>query len=81
MKTIRETGEERTMSDRTVQVPNISCGHCVRTIEREVGELDGVTSVSAEAATREVRIEWDDSRTDWEEIRKRMEDIHYAPAE
>ena len=69
------------MSERTVQVPSISCGHCVKTIEREVGELDGVTAVSAEAGTRKVRVEWDDARTSWEEIRKLMEEIHYAPAE
>ena len=69
------------MTSRTVQVPSISCGHCVKTIEREVGELAGVTSVSAEAATRNVRIEWDESRTSWEDIRKLMQDIHYAPAE
>ena len=69
------------MTSRTVQVPSISCGHCVKTIEREVGELAGVTSVSAEAATRNVRIEWDESRTSWEDISKLMQDIHYAPAE
>ena len=69
------------MTSRTVQVPNISCGHCVKTIEREVGELAGVTSVSAEAGTRQVRIEWDESRTSWEDIRKLMQDIRYAPAE
>ncbi|MGD8600775.1 MAG: cation transporter, partial [Gemmatimonadota bacterium] len=35
------------MSTKTVNVPNISCGHCVMTIEREVGEIDGVSSVKA----------------------------------
>jgi copper ion binding protein len=69
------------MASRTVQVPNISCGHCVRTIEREVGEVDGVTSVSAEASTRQVRVEWDESRTSWDDIRKVMREIHYAPVE
>ncbi len=28
-------------------VPNISCGHCVHTIQMEVGDLDGVSSVQA----------------------------------
>lgn len=69
------------MTSRTVQVPNISCGHCVRTIEREVGDLEGVTSVSAEAGTRKVHVEWDESRTSWDQIRKLMQEIHYAPVE
>ena len=69
------------MTSRTVQVPTISCGHCVKTIEREVGELAGVTAVSADAASRKVRVEWDESRTSWEDIRKVMQEIHYAPTE
>jgi copper chaperone CopZ len=69
------------MTSRTVQVPNISCGHCVRTIEREVAEMDGVTSVAADAATRKVHIQWDEARTSWQDIRKVMQDIHYAPVE
>lgn len=68
------------MTSRTVEVPNISCGHCVSTIEREVRELEGVTSVSAEAATRQVRVEWDEARTGWDEIRRLLEEIHYPPA-
>ena len=69
------------MTSRTVQVPTISCGHCVKTIEREVGELPGVTAVSADAATRKVHVEWDESRTSWDDIRKVMQEIHYAPTE
>jgi copper chaperone CopZ len=37
-------------------VPNISCGHCVNTIQNEVSELDGVKSVKADAATKAVEI-------------------------
>ena len=36
------------MTNKTVNVPNISCGHCVATIEREVSEIDGVSEVKAE---------------------------------
>jgi len=69
------------MATRTVQVPNISCGHCVRTIEREVGELQGVVSVSAEAPGRTVRVEWDEASTEWQAIRDLMEEINFPPAE
>ncbi len=37
-------------------VPNISCGHCVMTIKREVGELEGITTVEGDPATKEVHI-------------------------
>ena len=42
------------MTSKTVNVPSISCGHCVMTIEREIGELSGVLSVSAEQVSRNV---------------------------
>ncbi len=69
------------MSSKTVKVPNISCGHCVMTIEREVGELEGVSSVKAEQASRNVTIEWDPESTDWQEIQGLMQEINYAPAD
>jgi len=69
------------MANRTVRVPNISCGHCVATIEREVAELEGVSSVKAEQATREVTVEWDPERTDWGAIEGLMKEINYAPAQ
>ncbi len=36
----------------TLSVPNISCNHCVMTIQRETADLPGVEQVQADAATR-----------------------------
>jgi copper ion binding protein len=74
--------EERSadMTTKTVKVPSISCGHCVATIEREVGELEGVSSVKAEQGSREVTVAWDPERTDWDAIETLMKEINYAPA-
>jgi copper chaperone len=69
------------MTTKTVNVPNISCGHCVMTIEREVGELEGVESVKAQQATRSVTVAWDPETTDWDVIAAHMREINYAPAD
>jgi len=53
------------MATKTFKVPNIHCGHCVMTIEREVGELAGVTSVKAEQATRMVTVNWNEPPATW----------------
>lgn len=66
-------------ASKTVEVANISCGHCVKTIEREVGEVEGVTAVSADEGSKKVTVEWDDSRTDWRAIEDLMEEINYPP--
>ena len=68
------------MSDKTVTVPNISCGHCVNTIEREIGALEGVEGVRGEAATRRVTISWDPDTTDWVVIEDHLKEIAYPPA-
>ncbi|MCG6961835.1 MAG: heavy-metal-associated domain-containing protein [Acidobacteria bacterium] len=67
------------MSERSFVVPNISCHHCTRTIERELGELAGVTHVSADAGTKNVIVSWDDT-TSWEEIRAVLVEIGYPPS-
>ena len=66
------------MANKTFKVPNISCGHCVMSIEREVGELEGVVSVQAVADTKVVSVEWNEPAT-WEGIRALLEEINYPP--
>ena len=66
------------METKTVNVPNISCGHCVHTIESEVGEVNGVRSVAADEKTKMVTVQWDKPAT-WAEIQKVMAEINYPP--
>jgi copper chaperone len=68
------------MASKTFKVPNISCGHCVMTIQREVGELNGVTSVKADEASKMVTVEWNEPPAKWDSIRDLLEEINY-PAE
>lgn len=69
------------MAEQTVKVPNISCGHCVKTIEREVGELAGVQSVEASQAERTVTVRWDEGATDWDAVDALLREINYPPAD
>lgn len=68
------------MAERTVSIPNISCGHCVKTIERELSELSGVEWVGAEAAGRTVTVRWDEERTSWDAVEALLQEIDYPPA-
>ena len=67
------------MSTIKYTVPNISCGHCVNTIQMEVGDLAGVESVVAQEDTKEVVINFDDDATE-EGIISLLKEINYAPA-
>jgi len=60
----------------TVKAPNISCGHCVHTIQNEIGELPGVKSVQAKEDTKLVTISFEPPATQ-EQIEKLMVEIGY----
>ncbi|MEP7285388.1 MAG: heavy-metal-associated domain-containing protein [Chloroflexota bacterium] len=68
------------MEAKTFIVPNISCGHCVHTIESEVSELKGVQSVKADEQSKQVTVQWQDPAT-WAGIEQVLVEIEYPPAE
>ena len=68
------------MSTKTFLVPNISCGHCTHTIQMELKDLAGVTSVVAEQESRRVTVEWDAPAT-WDQIAGLLTEINYPPAD
>ena len=67
------------VSTKTFRVPNISCGHCVMTIERELGDLGGMASAQADEQSRMVTLEWDEKSLGWEEIEALLREIQYPP--
>ncbi len=67
------------MNSVTYTVPAIHCGHCIHTIEMEVGELQGVQSVKADQATKKVEIRFDAPASE-EKIKAFLAEINY-PAE
>jgi copper chaperone len=67
------------MMSVTYNVPNISCGHCVHTIQMELMELIGVSKVQASEATKQVTVEFDPPATE-EQIEALLTEINYPPA-
>ena len=52
------------MTQITLSVPDISCGHCKSSIEGALQPLDGVESASVSIDDRNVAISYDDSSVD-----------------
>ncbi|MEW6441816.1 MAG: heavy-metal-associated domain-containing protein [bacterium] len=67
------------METKTVKIPNISCGHCVANIRRELVELEGVASVEGSASDRTVTVRWNAPAT-WERIAATLDEIGYPAA-
>lgn len=66
------------MTTITYNVPNISCGHCVHTIQMELGDLIGVSKVQASQTTRQVTVDFDPPATE-EQIEATLTEINYPP--
>ena len=60
-------------------VPNISCGHCVHTIQMEVADVEGVQSVKADQESQVVEITFDNPATE-EVIKALLAEINYPVA-
>lgn len=67
------------MTTVTYSIPNISCGHCVHTIQSEVGELSGVQSVVANQEARTATITFDAPATA-DKIKALLSEINYPVA-
>ena len=67
------------MTTKTYNVPDISCGHCTATIERELKEVDGLDSVKAELDTKQVTVEVQNDGV-LAEVEKMLEEIGYPAA-
>jgi len=64
------------MEKQTFTVPNISCGHCVMTIQNEIKALDGIHGVEGDPQKKTVSIEWDEPAT-LEKIKETLKEINY----
>ena len=64
------------MTTVTYSIPNINCGHCVHTIETELGDLAGVESVQASSETRQVTVTFDEPSSE-EQIKELLVEINY----
>ncbi len=64
------------MEKQTLSIPNISCGHCVMSIQNELNELEGVSGVDGDINGQTVTVSWDEPAT-LERIKTVLQEINY----
>ena len=64
------------MNSVVYQVPGISCGHCVKTIELELGELEGIIRVKADAELKTVLVDFQDPASE-DQLKTVLNQINY----
>jgi copper chaperone len=68
-----------TMETTKLSIPNISCGHCVMAIKRELGEMKGVSKVEGDPQKKEITVTWD-APASMEKIKSSLKEINYPAA-
>jgi copper chaperone len=66
------------MSEITLQVPEVHCGHCKTSLEGAVGALQGVENVEVTIADATLDVRFDDSAVQLDEIKQTIEEQGYA---
>ena len=69
-----------TIERATLTAPDISCGHCVATINKAVGAIDGVRRVEASEQTKQVQIEFDPGKVSLARIEAVLDEEGYQVA-
>ena len=65
------------MSNVTLNVPDISCEHCERTITNALQPVNGVRSVQVDIPTRQVRVEYDESQVSVDTMKDLLQEEDY----
>ena len=68
------------MTQITLSVPDISCGHCKSSIEGAVAPMDGVASAEVTIDARTVAVDYDESSVSLDAIITAIEDQGYDVA-
>ena len=72
---------DETMSEIVLEVPDISCEHCARAINRRLAPLAGVRRIEVDVPGKRVRVEYDETQADLGAVREALADEGYAVSE
>ncbi len=61
----------------SLTAPDISCGHCVSTVQQAVGDVVGVESVTASADTKVIDVRFNPGQVTVEKIEAVLDDAGY----
>lgn len=68
------------MTTVTYSIPNISCGHCVHTIQMELSDLAGVKSIDTDQEMKQATISFETPASE-DQIKALLAEINYPIAE
>lgn len=69
-----------TVQETVLSVPDVSCEHCVKTINGALSVLPGVEAVTTDIPTKTVHLRYDPSQVSLEKVEAVLDDEGYTVA-
>ena len=69
-----------TTQEMTLSVPDISCEHCVKTINSALGTQPGVDAVQTDIPTKTVYLRFDPTQLSLEQVKAVLDEAGYTVA-
>jgi len=68
------------MTEKTMKVPDMHCGHCKAAVESELSKLSGVKRANADVEKGTVEVSYDESWVSAEQLKSAIEEAGYTVA-
>jgi copper chaperone len=68
------------MTDKTLSVEGMSCGHCKAAVEGELNKLSGVEAASANVEKGTVEVTYDEAKVTTKDLKGAIEEAGYTVA-
>jgi len=68
------------MTEKTLQVPDMHCGHCKAAVESELNKLSGVQRASADVEKGTVEVSYDEGKVSAENLTDAIKEAGYTVA-
>ncbi len=68
------------MTEKTLKVPDMSCGHCKAAVEGELNKLSGVQRANADVEKGTVEISYAEGMVTTEDLKDAIEEAGYTVA-
>ena len=65
------------MATTVLNVPDISCEHCERTITNALTPVSGIRKVNVDISGKQVRVEYDDSQVSVDQMKDILQEEDY----
>ena len=66
------------MTENTLRVPDMHCGHCKAAVEGELNKLSGVQRANADVEKGTVEVSYDEGTVTTEDLKEAIEEAGYT---